>query len=358
MLRPLILVAAGAGAYLIARWVVNPGVRKWAATSATRWDDVLADPRFQRRASLVVPLIVIRFGLSFALPGTESAGRLALAERLVDAALVVVFVLALAALAAATDRVYVTLDRARERPIKGYLQVAMILAWMFGLVVIFSRLADRPVGALIAGLGAVSAVLLLIFRDTITSLLASVQLTNQDLLRVGDSIEVPSQGADGEVIDFALHTVRVLNWDKTVTAIPTYKLVTESFKNRRETEMIGARRIKRSINVNPATVRRLDEKERARWRQSPETAEYLVAHPDATNLGVFRALVSSYLTTHPGLAPDMTRLVRQLQPTEHGIPLEIQAFTITEVWAEYEEIQAEIIEHLMASAPEFGLGLG
>jgi miniconductance mechanosensitive channel len=253
----------------------------------------------------------------------------------------------------------------------------MLVAWVLGAVVIIARLAGQPIGFFLGGIGALSAVVILVFRDTILSLVASVQLTSNDMLRVGDWIEMPTQNADGDVIEVALHTVKVQNWDKTITTIPTYKLISDSFKNWRGMQEAGGRRIMRSIVLDLSTIRFLDEEEIERWSRFVPLADYmagkrselaawnagqpsggeLIGDPRRlTNVGTFRAYVIAYLRAHPRLATDsMTMLVRQLQPTEHGLPIQIYAFTATTEWAPYESIQADVFDHLLAIVPEFGL---
>jgi miniconductance mechanosensitive channel len=222
-----------------------------------------------------------------------------------------------------------------------------------------------------------TAVLLLVFRDTILSLVASVQITGNDMVRVGDWIEMPQFGADGDVIDVALHTVKVQNWDKTVTTIPTHRLITDSFKNWRFMSLSGGRRIKRSLSIDMGTVRFLTDDEVAHVGHFALMREYIAEkrkeleanhareglNPEygadvrrLTNLGTFRAYIERYLEAHPRIHSNgMTLLVRQLAPTELGIPIELYCFTTTTDWNAYEAIQADIFDHLLAVAPEFGL---
>ena len=274
------------------------------------------------------------------------------------------------------NQVYERRPDARNKPIKGYLQVAKII--MFALVA-FSIVATL-IGAqflhILIGLGAATAVLMLIFQDTILSLVASVQISNDGRVRIGDWIEMPSQNADGDVIDIALHTVTVQNWDKTITTVPTKKLISDSFKNWRGMSESGGRRIKRALYLDKRSVRFLDEDEVARMRRFVLIDGYLdrkaaeirewnatlaergaepVNRRRVTNLGTFRAYVEQYLRHHPGIHQDMTLLVRQLQPTAEGLPLEIYCFSSDVRWAFYEGIQADIFDHLLAILPEFGL---
>jgi len=241
-------------------------------------------------------------------------------------------------------------------------------------VVIVSILMSKSPVVLLTGFGAMTAILLLIFRDTILSLVASIQMSSLDMVRVGDWIEMPQYNANGDVIDVALHTIKVQNWDKTITTIPTHKLISESFKNWRGMKDTGGRRIKRSINIDVNSVRFLDESEVEKFKdfkllrdyvadRQAQLAEYNAKLGDTanvnlrrlTNFGTFRAYLRNYLKNHPRIRKDMTLMVRQLQPSESGIPIEIYCFTETTDWSEYEGIQADIFDHILAQCGDFGL---
>ncbi|MDR0587938.1 MAG: mechanosensitive ion channel family protein [Burkholderiales bacterium] len=263
---------------------------------------------------------------------------------------------------------------AAKKPIKGYLQVIKIAIYAIATVLIIANLMDRSPLILLSGLGAMAAVLMLIFQDTILSLVASVQLSSNDMVRVGDWIEMPNLNTDGAVIDIALHTVKVQNWDNTITTIPTKRLISDSFKNWRGMSESGGRRIKRSIFLDQHSVRFLSdedikhlerlklidaylhskENELNQWNEQLKNVD-AVNHRRLTNIGTFRAYVVHYLKNHPNIHPKMTLLVRQLSPTAAGVPIEIYCFTNTTVWAEYEDIQSDIFDHLFAIVPEFGL---
>ena len=248
------------------------------------------------------------------------------------------------------------------------------LATYWPVVLIVAVLIERSPVLLLSGLGAMTAVLILVFKDTILSLVASVQLTSLDMIRVGDWIEMPSCNADGDVVDIALHTVKVQNWDKTITTIPTLKLISESFKNWRGMSLSGGRRIKRNLHIDLSSIRFLTDAEIERFRQFKLLEDYiarkekeLADYNDAvgesdnanlrrlTNVGTFRAYVFNYLKHHPKIHDEMTLLVRQLQPSPQGLPLEIYAFTNITDWSIYEDIQSDIFDHLMAIIGEFGL---
>lgn len=369
-----LLVALAYLAYQVTQRYLVRAVRALVRRTGLGWDEVLFDERALRRAALLVPFLIIHVGLE-AVPGI-SAGTVALLRRFLDAALILVGALVVDALLSALNTLYQRLPLAGRRPIKSYVQLAVVLVYVFAAVFIVARLADRSPWFLVSGLGAAMAVILLVFRDTLLSLVASIQLTNNDVVRVGDWIQMPEFGADGDVIDIALNNVTVQNFDKTVSVIPTHKFLDHSFKNWRTMHEEGGRRIKRAIYINTATIRFLTDEEIERYARFAllkdyipaklaELAEYNArfAHdasviPNArrlTNVGTLRAYIVEYLRSHPNIHQDMTFLIRQLAPTPEGLPLEIYVFTNDTRWAEYEAIQADIFDHILSMVPEFGL---
>ena len=370
-----IVIGAAAAAYLFGRYVLIPLVHAAVSHTQAKWDDILLERKVLHRLSLLLPLVAFRFGLGqIDGLGTE---WLRFLEGLTDSLLIVVALVGVNAAFNSFNDLYIGLEIAENRPIKGYLQVVMIVLSVFGVIIIIARLTGQEIGLLLGGLGALTAVLLLIFKDTILSLVASLQIGQNDLVRVGDWIEIPHLNVDGDVIDVALHSVKVQNWDKTISTFPTYKLVSDSFRNWRGMEDAGGRRIKRAINLDLSTIRFLSNEEIQRFKRfaplhdfmdgkTAELAEWQQLHdpgPDLvgdprrlTNVGTFRAYVVAYLRAHPKLATDtMTSLVRQLPPGEHGLPLELYVFSSDTEWANYEAIQADIFDHLLAMLPEFGL---
>lgn len=336
----------------------------------TSWDDVLFSKGVFNSLAYVAPLLISYWGV-LRFPDIAPFAR----------KLIVLFVVALLVitvrrtLAAALD-IYNTYEISRKRPLKGYVQVTTLLVYIAGGITVVSLVLDRSPWGLLGGLGALTAVLLLVFRDTILSFIASLQLALNDMVRVGDWIEMPKFGADGEVMDMALHTIKIQNWDKTIVTIPTYKLIEESFRNWRGMSEAGGRRIMRSILIDQRTVRFLTEPELTQLRRIAILKPYLEERQaqidlynqshdvDATvavngrrmtNVGVFRAYVLAYLRQHPAVAQNMTLLVRQLEPTASGLPLQLYLFTATTVWAEYEAVQADIFDHLLAAIGFFGL---
>ncbi len=337
--------------------------------------DVLLRP-VVRSFTRVVPAVIIHQGIG-GVPHL-APGFVTLIQNVAGAFMIVAVAIGIGAGLDMANALYARSPRAHRRSIKGYLQVLKIVIYAIATILVIAALIDRSPLLLLSGLGALAAVLMLVFKDTILSLVASVQLNSNDMLRVGDWIEMPQVNADGDVIDIALHTVKVQNWDKTITTIPTWRLISESYRNWRGMQESGGRRIKRSLLIDQTSARFLTEAERERMRRflliddyladkSAEMADWNAKLVEAgrdpvnmrrsTNIGAFRAYVQNYLENHPRIRQDMTLLVRQMQPTETGLPLEIYAFTATVAWAEYEAIQADIFDHLLAILPEFDLRL-
>ncbi len=326
------------------------------------------------RLAYVVPLLVVTLGIGLVpdLPERVTGMIVVIAHSLTF----VVLAWAMAAMLDVANTLYERRPDAQGKPIKGYLQMVKILLFIvFGLLIL-GTLLNRDVLTLLAGLGAMMAVILLIFQTTILSLVASVQVSSYDMVRVGDWIEMPALNADGDVIDISLHTIKVQNWDKTITTIPTNRLLTETFKNWRGMHESGGRRIKRALMLDQSSIRFLNEEERARLRRLFLLDDYLRTKEEEiaawnqkledhgkepantrriTNIGTFRAYVLQYLQHHPGLNHELTTLVRQLQPTAEGLPLELWCFTASTEWKTYESVQADIFDHLLAILPEFGL---
>lgn len=363
-------------AYGITRRYLLRLVTRLIRRSEARWDDALLERGVLRRASSLAPLAVLYIGLPF-VPGVPE-DLLSLVQRVLLAGLLLAAVMGVSALLNAANDIYRTHPISKDRPIKGYIQLVQIFLFVMAGVLIVAVLLNKTVGTFFAAFGALTAVVLLIFRDTILSLVASIQIASYDLVRIGDWIEVPQYGADGDVIDVALHTVKVQNWDKTITTVPTYRLIEGSFKNWRGMSESGGRRIKRAISLDATSVRFLDHEDLDRFekfvllrdyirrkREELETynREKLEGAPDLranarrlTNLGTLREYIRAYLAQHPRIHQEgMTFLVRQLAPGPEGVPLEIYVFTTTTAWGEYEGIQADIFDHVLAIVPDFGL---
>lgn len=338
------------------------------------WGEKLMEAELFRRLAWAVPLLVFYQGLHFipALP----AELIEFFARLTRATLLLVTVRAFAALLAAANAIYNTYPMARDRPINSYLQILSIAAHLLAGIVIVAMLIGQSPWLFLSGLGAMTAVTMLVFRDTLLSLVAGMQLTANNLIRLGDWIEMPQFGADGDVVDISLHAVRVQNWDRTITVIPTHKFLDHAFKNWRGMTESGGRRIKRAFNVNLSTIRFLSNEEVERFgkfvllhdyieqkkreieaynREHGYDSGFIANARRLTNVGTLRAYIVNYLRQHPRIRQDMTFLVRQLEPTSKGLPIEIYVFAADTAWANYEAIQADIFDHILAIVPEFGL---
>ncbi|MBD8480699.1 mechanosensitive ion channel family protein [Pseudomonas coleopterorum] len=360
----------------LARFLTLHAVKLLSRRPSLHWlTDFLHNKVFHRLAQMT-PSLVVQFSLGLIPVLSDNSkhviGNIALGFT------ILFMVLALGALLNALLDIYARTEHARTRSIKGYVQLAKMILYIFGAIIIVATLIDRSPLLLLSGLGAMSAVILLVYKDTLLSFVASVQLTSNDMLRVGDWIEMPQVGADGDVVDITLHTVKIQNFDKTIVSIPTWRLMSESFKNWRGMQQSGGRRIKRALNIDASGVRFLDEQEQLRLTQvhllsgyvsskqaelkawnaaQGEVAELSANQRRMTNLGTFRAYALAYLNAHPDIQPNMTCMVRQMEATAEGVPLEIYCFTRTTAWAEYERIQGDIFDYLLAVLPEFGLSV-
>ncbi|MGY2199269.1 mechanosensitive ion channel family protein [Pseudomonas gingeri] len=360
----------------VARYLILHATKLLGRQPAMHWLNDLHHNKVFHRLAQMTPSLVIQFGL-YLVPELSKTALLFLGNAALAVTLLFL-VLALSALLNALLDIYARTEHARTRSIKGYVQLAKMGLFVLGAIVIVATLIDRSPLLLLSGLGAMSAVILLVYKDTLLSFVASVQLTSNDMLRVGDWIEMPQVGADGDVVDITLHTVKVQNFDKTIVSIPTWRLMSESFRNWRGMQQSGGRRIKRSLFIDASGVRFLHDEEEQRLTQVRLLTDYIgrkqaelkswneaqgnVAAMSAnrrrmTNLGTFRAYALAYLKSHPEIQANMTCMVRQMQTTAQGVPLEIYCFTRTTAWADYERIQGDIFDYLLAVLPEFGLSL-
>ena len=372
----LALLLAAIVADLIVKRIVIRTARAFAKLSSVTWDDALVAHNVFGRLVQVVPALIVFVGAPF-IPDLPE-GIVQLVRNVAMGYMVLMLTLALTAMLSAANAIYESTPVAKDRPLKGFVQLVQIIIWILGGVLIISAVLDRSPLLLLSGFGAMTAILLLVFKDTILSLVASVQLTAQDMVRVGDWIEMPQFGADGDVVDVQLHTVKVQNWDKTITTIPTHRLITDSFKNWRGMSQSGARRIKRAIHLDVSSIRFQTDQEIEHFTRFALLKNYITdkekelddynaglateVHADVnrrrlTNVGTFRAYAYNYLKNHPQIHKGMTLIVRQLAPGPEGLPLEIYCFTNTTDWSAYEGIQSDIFDHLLAIVPEFGLRL-
>ncbi len=368
----------------VAQWLLTRGLARLAdAPDASALSKVVFNRGVLRRAAQVVLPLALHLGVRL-LPHLPEA--VATVVHNVAAALIVLFVARtvfkmLDVALQLYDAQPLMPEQSRSRFVKAYIQAGQLVVAIAAVVVMIAALGDKSPLIVLSGFGAMSAVLMLVFQDTIKSFAAGLQIEGNDMLRVGDWIEVPQAGADGAVIDIALNTVKVQNWDKTIVTIPTWKLMSESFKNWRGMQESGGRRIKRTLMIDAGSIHFLSDAQIERLSHVELIADYVREKSDAvkisramklrelgevlgrvpanqrrlTNIGTFRAYVKAYLTANSGIHPDMTLMVRMLQPTSEGVPLELYCFTNTTAWVDYEAIQSDIFDHLLAILPEFGL---
>lgn len=354
----------------IVRSILLRVLGSYAEKTKADWDNILIERKVFERLARIVPIGIIHASAPLFPFYMEWIQRFAFS------CIVFIVLLAIDGLLDAINDIYSKYEISKIRPIKGYLQVVEILSYIIGIIVIISVLIDRSPWILLSGIGAATAVVILVFQNSILGLVASIQITSNNILQIGDWIEMPKYGADGDVLEITLHTVKVQNFDKTITNIPTHAFMQESFKNWRGMMEAGGRRIKRAIYIDVTSIKFCNEEILDRLEniqyisryiqdKRKEITEYnkdfnideshIVNGRHLTNIGIFRIYTESYLKNHPKVSKHMTQIVRQLPSGENGLPIEIYAFTNEIAWADYERIQSDIFDHLLAVVPEFDL---
>lgn len=336
------------------RHLVIPAVHKITSRTKATWDDYLFNEKMMTSFCRMIPPIMFYLLLPFVFNNVPQV-----LEILLKGCLIYLVITTLMLVNSFLNSLYEISNEhetLRNRPLKGIYQMINLVAIGIGIILIISILIDQNAATILAGLGASAAVLMLIFKDSILGLVAGVQLSANDMLRPGDWITMPKYGADGDVLEVSLTTVKVRNFDKTITTIPPYALVSDSFQNWRGMRETGGRRIKRSIFIDMTTVHFCSEREKEMFA-SRGWIDEAQAKPETqvVNLYVFRNYLQNYLKEHPRTHKELMIMVRQMQPTSEGLPLEIYCFSNTTVWPEYEQIQGEIFDHILAVIPEFGL---
>lgn len=378
----LIDITLHIGALLLTAWVANfvakkimlRMIRKIANRSKSTWDNDLVEKKVFDRLSHVAPALII-YALAPSFIKENNAVVVVLTKfsyayiALVGAAVVDALLSFVVLRAKKTPAL-------ADKPVNSWVQVVKIMVWLFAVIVIIATLLDKSPWALLGGLGALTAVLILVFKDSIMGLVASIQISALNLVRVGDWVEIPKYGTDGDVIEISLNTIRVQNWDKTISSVPTYALISDGFKNWRGMSESGGRRIKRSVRIDLNSIGFLDDSAFDKLTKVQALAPYLkqrkqeitewnatqdidnTNHANGrrlTNVGTFRAYLESWLAANPSINKDMTFLVRQLASDEFGLPIEIYIFSGEQRWAQYEGIMADIFDHVFAVLPEFNL---
>jgi miniconductance mechanosensitive channel len=359
-------------AYYIVKKIIIPVVAKVVQKTKTQIDDILLSNKVLNRISFFVPLFVLHSSIYF-----EPSWSVIL-TRVLSILYALNFTLTIGALLNSINDLYEKKDRHKEKAIKSYLQIIKIIAYVFGTMAVIGIIVGRSPLEIFAGLGVFAAILTLLFRDPILSFVASIQISSYDLVRVGDWIEMSKYGIDGDVIDISLTVIKIQNFDKTITTIPTYKLIEDSFKNLRGMKVAGVRRIKRSVYINPTTVKFCSPEMLSRYEKIDLISKYiceqrekinnynsgknvdngfLINSRQLTNIGTLRVYIREYLKQRNDLNLDYTFTVRQLQSGSNGIPLEIYVFAKTTDFVKYEDIQADIFDHILAVIFQFDLSI-
>lgn len=353
---------------VISRKVLITIITKLVRKTKTHWDDILLERKVFNKISHFAPAIIIN--LSAGMISHEPTGNFI--QGATHVYMIILTIMLIDSFFSATNDIYNTLPVSKTRPIKGYIQIVKIFFYAMGSISIIAIFIDESPLSILTTMGAFAAVLILVFKDTILGFVASIQLSANRMVNIGDWISMPSKNADGTVIDISLNTVKVQNWDKTISTIPTYALVSESFNNWKGMEESGGRRIKRHLNIDVKSIHFLSDKEIEAAEKIKLITSYIqekkeeikLANPEneipvnqkrLTNVGTFRKYIEAYLQSHPKIHRDMTFLVRQLQPSEKGLPIEIYVFSNDQEWANYEAIQSDIFDHILAIVPEFNL---
>jgi miniconductance mechanosensitive channel len=359
--------------WLVRRFLIRSLI-KVIRNNQMRWDDALTDHHFFTRLSWFVPVLIFYIAQDILLP--PDSQWLELVPRLISCGFILAGIRTISALLKAANSIYRVRHLQTGKTIRGYIDAVRIICYLLGAILMVSTLTGRSPWGLLSVMGGLTALIMLIFRDTILGFIAAIQLTTNDMIRVGDWIEMASHGADGDVIEVSIHSVRVRNWNKTVTTIPTYALIANPFKNWRGMTESGGRRIKRALHLDMTSIRFLTDEELDKLEEIRILRQYLRSRREEirkyntargaetsgtingrcqTNVGLFRAYIAAWLQEHPKIHKKMTFLVRQLEPGADGLPLEIYVFSNDQVWANYEALQSDIFDHLIAILPYFDL---
>jgi miniconductance mechanosensitive channel len=361
---------------LIAKNILLSLIKKIVHKTKNRWDDILVERGLFNRLAHIAPVLILYYAVPFIFPDANTVT--ALLQRIILSYMIAVVLMMISSLLSGINAIYSTYKISKARPIKGYLQIVRVFISIFGVILIVTTILDKSALGLLSGIGALSAVLMLVFKDSILGLVAAIQLSGNDMIHIGDWVTVPAYGADGDVVDINLQTVTIQNFDKTIVSVPIYSLISSCFKNWLGISDSDGRRIKRSLSIDMNTIKFCSGEMIERFSKIDILGEYISSKQKEiyvdninkkantgemingrrmTNLGVFRAYIEAYLRSHSKINKNMTFLVRQLQPTEKGIPLEIYVFSSDKTWANYESIQADIFDHLLASISFFDLAV-
>lgn len=336
----------------LCRKAIIPAIHKLTAKTGSTWDDHLLSDDVLMNVCRLIPPITVYALLPFALPEGDWMDFF---KKFCWVYITVVSVRLICSVISSLYAISSENERLKERSLKGFYQMIKLVVVCIGAIVVISILIDKSPVVILTGLGAGTAILMLVFQDTIKGLVAGIQLMANDMLRPGDWITVPKYGADGDVMEVSLTTVKVRNWDKTIITVPPYALVNDSFQNWRGMFDIGGRRVKRSVNIDMNTIRFCTEKEMEEFKKESWMEDFEPTGKEEVNLYIFRHYVEHYLRHHPKVNTDMIMTVRQLQPTSQGMPIELYFFSADTAWLKYEHLQAEVFDHVLAMLDVFGL---
>ena len=360
----------------LSKKVISNFFVKLSANTKNNFDDYLISNRAQIYISKLIPVLFLYWIIPFWLLGFELL--ISYAQLFIEVYSVLLIIWIIRSFLRSVKDYLKTVDTLKGKPVESFIQVCLILVWFMGILIIFSLITGKEITTFLTAMGALSAVILLIFKDTILGFVASIQLSTNDLIRIGDWITMEKFGADGDVIEINLNSVKIQNFDKTITTIPTYKLISDSFKNWRGMSDSNARRIKRALLIKGSSIKFLNETDLNKLKKikliedyiikkETEILEYnhnlkvdnsiLVNGRNLTNLGLFRKYIEKFLDNNPSISSEMTLMCRQLSPTSQGVPLEIYAFSKDQDWKKYENIMSDIFDHLLASLKTFHLEL-
>lgn len=348
---------------LIIKKIVFRFINKYSEKTKTNWDNIIVEKKVFNTFIKIIPFVI-----TYSLSNQFSSSQVWV-ERISFSAIILIILLSLDKLIRAVNEIYNSYEISRFKPITGYLQVVEIVLFIIASILIVSIVLDKSPWYLLSGLGAVTAILVLVFQNSILGLVAGIEIAANDMLQIGDWIEMTKYGAEGIVTEITLHTIKVQNFDMTITTIPSHLLISDSFKNWRGMQQAGYRRIMRHIYIDMNSIKLYKNSDIDELFSKEYIAKYLdksievlskqrnddVTSVNFTNIGMFRLYLENYLRNNPGIRQDLTIIVRQLQPTEKGLPIEVYAFSVEIDWEKYEAIQAEIFEHILAVVNEFKL---
>lgn len=357
-----LIIVVTVGIDYVCRYIFLNMFKRLAKRTRNQWDDLIVERKIINKLMHLIPAVLVYILLPLAFPADETPKVLGILQMICKIYIIAVSLHFINASLNLLHEIYNRKESLKNKPLKGFIQLLQVIVFFIGFILIISILIHKSPATLFAGLGASAAILMLVFKDTILGFVAGIQLSANDMLRPGDWITMEKYGANGTVLEVTLNAVKVKNFDNTITTIPPYALVSDAFQNWRGMSESPGRRVKRSINIDMNTVRFCTPDMLAKFREMPLLADYIdestrTAGRRLTNIGVFRAYLVRYLQSLPEVSKELTCMVRQLQPTENGLPIELYFFSSVKDWVPYENIQSDVFDHVLAITPEFGLSI-